>query len=282
LNEVIRVGLEALRDFQEEARTGIMGAKNDAEKGPYLFRFGLGMPLGAWFDELKKRSADLRKGMTMGESDATLDHAMKVILGQGYAVRMQAGPLDPGFVKISPAGEREFHSLNEPLAREEKLRRQLVALDLLYDTLRKEPDRQKAGLALEKLLTDLFNAFELEARKPFRVVGEQIDGSFAMENEVYILEAKWTKDPTDQKELYAFRGKIEGKSPFTRGLFISINGFSEDSVKALVTGKTPTFVLMNGAELKAILEGRVKLPELIRQKARHLAEEGDPYLVLFH
>lgn len=37
---------------------------------------------------------------------------------------------------------------------------------------------QQRGYAFEKILRDLFNAFGLEAREPFRLKGEQIDGSF--------------------------------------------------------------------------------------------------------
>ncbi len=38
-----------------------------------------------------------------------------------------------------------------------------------------ESDRNKAGLALERLLNRLFELFELHPRQAFRVVGEQID-----------------------------------------------------------------------------------------------------------
>jgi hypothetical protein len=42
--------------------------------------------------------------------------------------------------------------------------------------LASERDRNRAGLALEKLLNRLFETFELRPRQPFRVVGEQMDG----------------------------------------------------------------------------------------------------------
>lgn len=73
-------------------------------------------------------------------------------------------------------------------------------------------DRQKAGLALEKLLTRLFTLNGLAPHEPFRVVGEQIDGSFELDNEVYLLEAKWHKESRPAADLYIFREKIEGKS----------------------------------------------------------------------
>ena len=75
-------------------------------------------------------------------------------------------------------------------------------------------DRPAAGLRLEKFLNTLFCLSGLQPRSPFRVTGEQIDGSFELDFETYLLEAKWEKDALQAKELYAFREVIEGKSAF--------------------------------------------------------------------
>ena len=53
----------------------------------------------------------------------------------------------------------------------------LLELQQEFCDLAIERDRAKAGLALEKLLHRLFALFQLHPRQPFRVVGEQIDGS---------------------------------------------------------------------------------------------------------
>ncbi len=47
------------------------------------------------------------------------------------------------------------------------------------------------GYAFEAFLKRLFDAFGLAAQEPFRLRGEQIDGSFQLANEIYLLEAKW-------------------------------------------------------------------------------------------
>ncbi|WP_260691845.1 hypothetical protein [Rhizobium leguminosarum] len=46
------------------------------------------------------------------------------------------------------------------------------------------------GYAFEGFLRDLFNAFALAAQDPFRLRGEQIDGSFLLGSDTYLLEAK--------------------------------------------------------------------------------------------
>ena len=164
----------------------------------------------------------------------------------------------------------------------ENERRQLDAkfaeLRATFLGLQAEPDRGAAGLSLERVLNELFALYDLEPNEPFRVVGEQIDGSFLLDSEVYLLEAKWTASPVGESELLVFRGKVEGKSSFTRGLFISINGFSRPAMQAITTGKQPTFVMMDGADLYRVLEGHLRLDGLLRTKVRRLAERGQPFV----
>ena len=157
-------------------------------------------------------------------------------------------------------------------------RRALDDLRARFLALQTQNDRQAAGLALEKLLNELFSLSGLQPGKAFRVVGEQIDGSFVLDSEVYLLEAKWTREQTSEAPLLTFRGKVEGKSAITRGLFLSINGFSPQAILAITKGKQPTFLMMDGADLYRVLEGHVQLDELLRRKIRHLAERGDPYV----
>jgi len=135
-------------------------------------------------------------------------------------------------------------------------------------------DRPQAGLALESLLADLFALARLAPRGSFQLVGEQIDGSCLLDDQVYLVEAKWTKDPIGQSELLVFHGKVSAKSSITRGLFVSINGFTAPGLEAITRGRQPNSVLMDGADLWQILEGRVGLDDLMRSKVRRLAEEG--------
>ena len=109
-----------------------------------------------------------------------------------------------------------------------------------------ETDRSKAGLALEQLLNRLFSEFQLKPRQPFHIVGEQIDGSFELDGQIYLLESKWEKQPLPEADLLVFRGKIEGKSTFTRGVFIALNDISTAARDAITRGKAPSFFVMNG------------------------------------
>ena len=133
---------------------------------------------------------------------------------------------------------------------------------------------QEAGFAFERLLDELFSLEGLSPRGSFRIIGEQIDGSATLDHETYIIEAKWEKDPLPEAPLLTFRGKIEGKSAFTRGLFIALNGISDQALSAITTGKQPTFFIVNGHDIMMVLEDSISLPEFLRQRQRLLAEEG--------
>ncbi|MDX2054558.1 MAG: hypothetical protein SFV15_19310 [Polyangiaceae bacterium] len=149
----------------------------------------------------------------------------------------------------------------------QRLQQELCALTSLSD-------RQAAGLSLERLLNSLFKLEGLVPRSSFRVIGEQIDGSFVLDNEVYLLEAKWHVDPSPEADLLVFRGKIEGKSAFTRGVFVSLNGVSASAQDAITRGKQPNFFVMTGHDLMMVLSNAIGLVDLLRRRQRVLSEEG--------
>lgn len=149
----------------------------------------------------------------------------------------------------------------------EELKREFIALH-------ESANRQKAGLQMEKVLNHLFALHGLSPREPFRVTGEQIDGSFELDHEVYLLEAKWQQDPSPASDLYVFREKVEGKSKYTRGVFLSINGVSKEALEAITKGKQPIFFVIDGYDVMMLLEDNMDLTTFLRHRQRLLAEEG--------
>ena len=132
---------------------------------------------------------------------------------------------------------------------------------------------QPRGYAFEKFLKRLFDAFGLEARDAFKLKGEQIDGSFLLFNETYLLEAKWQEAPCGVADLHAFHGKVEQKAAWTRGLFISNSGFSQDGLSAFGGGKR--LICMDGYDLYETLSRDISLVQVLERKVRRAAETGD-------
>jgi hypothetical protein len=112
----------------------------------------------------------------------------------------------------------------------------------------------------------------LEPREGFRLKGEQIDGSFLLHNEIYLLEAKWQNTPTGNADLHAFQGKIEQKAAWTRGLFISYSGSTDDGLHAFGRGKP--VICMDGGDLSESLQREIPLGDILERKVRRAAETG--------
>lgn len=89
--------------------------------------------------------------------------------------------------------------------------------------------------------------------------------------------AKWQQQLVSADDLDSFAGKLGRKLDNTLGLFISVNGFSEDGVKARSSGRR-LMILMDGSDLMAVLEGRIDLVQLLLRKRRKAAETGNIYL----
>ncbi len=155
----------------------------------------------------------------------------------------------------------------------------LETLAARYLELVQMTDVRARGYALESFLRELFVLFDLDPRAAFRIEGEQIDGAFALDSTNFLLEAKWHTVPTPRIDLDAFAAKIADKIENTLGLFLSINGFESTAV-GKHSGKGTAMILMDGADLYAVLEGRIDLVDLLRRKYRHAAQTGEIMLKL--
>ncbi len=164
----------------------------------------------------------------------------------------------------------------EEMLRSQGVRDRLQQLQKAFFALLSERP-QRRGYQLEKLLRDLFDVFDLDPKASFRLIGEQIDGAFTFEAIDYLLEAKWQDELVSIQDLDAFSGKLTRKLENTLGLFLSINGFSEDAVKAHSTGRR-LMILMDGSDLMAVLEGRIDLVQLLLRKRRTAAQTGKIYV----
>ena len=179
--------------------------------------------------------------------DASIKHARQQ--GQSYPLHTPASP--------SP---QTLYDLNE----------RLLKLSMLKP--------QERGFAFERFLNDLFAAYNLDPRRSFRLTGEQIDGSFQLHQEIYLLEAKWQDERTGQADLLTFGGKVDGKAQWSRGLFVSYSGFSPDGLEAFVRGRRTSIICMEGLDLAQILSGCLDLVEVIERKKRRAAETGSAFV----
>lgn len=152
----------------------------------------------------------------------------------------------------------------------DRLRIRLVAI-------RDLPPQQR-GYDFERFLKDLFDAFRMSAREPFSLRGEQIDGTFELAGETYLVEAKWLNRKVGVAELGAFHSKLEQKAHWTRGLFISFGGYTDEGLHGFGRGRR--LVAMDGRDLHDALLRGIAIDRLIWLKVRHAAETGEVFAPL--
>ncbi len=136
---------------------------------------------------------------------------------------------------------------------------------------------QKRGFDFERFLNELFMFFDLDPKTSFKIIGEQIDGAFTFDNTDYLLEAKWQQDPVNAGDLYKFADKLSGKLKNTLGLYVSMGVYSTECTDVDAPG-IKSMILMDGADLFAVLDNRITLPDLLYRKRRHASSTGEIYL----
>lgn len=131
---------------------------------------------------------------------------------------------------------------------------------------------QKRGFELERFLVRLFQVCELLPLQSFKTNKEQIDGSFQIGNDIFLMEAKWHTKKIGHSDLMVFQGKVSSKAKWSRGLFISISGFSDNSIDVLSRGKSLSIVGMDENDLIKILDNEITFSDAIALKLRYAAE----------
>ena len=146
---------------------------------------------------------------------------------------------------------------------------QLYNFDSLHDTYLelfqgKIASPQERGYKFQNILLGTASLDGLDVTEPFK-------------GEHYIIEAKWQDKSIASEALYHFAYKVEGKM-YGRGLFISVNSFSNESVAALKMGKVLRTILLDGADLIYVLEGLTTLSKVLDAKVKAAQTEGRIYI----
>ncbi len=160
------------------------------------------------------------------------------------------------------------------------VRNKLEEIRTRYLGLFEAANPQSRGYELEKIMYDLFELFDLDPKASFKNTGEQIDGAFKLEGTEYLFEAKWQKEMVDKADLSIFSDKVRTKLENTLGVFLSINGYSQEGVTAHQAGGS-AIILMDGGDLMAVFDERIDFVSLLLRKKRHAAQTGNIYLTYF-
>ena len=163
--------------------------------------------------------------------------------------------------------------------RTEIIRRQSELLLMMLDELVVTTEKQKRGYLLQDLLNRTFDLHAIPVVSSFtrNKGGEQIDGAFKLEGWHYIVECRWREKLSNIRELDGLSGQIARSGRQTMGVFLSINGWSENVVPLLKQNPDKSIVLMDGYDLRAVLAGQVDLRGFLLAKVANLNLKVKPY-----
>jgi len=190
-------------------------------------------------------------------------------------LRQLVGPHQE-IIKEQDEIKRRQEQAAEKLKANVAVRQKLEEIKSRYMPLVGTDDAQGRGLELEKILYELFELFDLDPKASFKNLGEQLDGAFSLDGTEYLFEAKWQKNLANKADLAVFSDKVKTKLENTLGVFLSINGFSQDGVAAHQAGGA-SILLMDGGDLMAVFEERIDFTSLLLRKKRHAAQTGNIY-----
>lgn len=175
------------------------------------------------------------------------------------------------------------------VAEQNKKKERIKKIHSDLSSLSKDENPQKRGKALEKVLNELFACYEILVREAFTVSGdhaegiiEQIDGLIEFENDYYLVEMKWWKNPIGKKEVAEHVVRIQERGGQVKGLFISYSNYTEPSIvmcnNALNYGVV--VVLAKLEEIFRLLEAGADLKIWLKTKVRAALVDKKPFMVI--
>jgi hypothetical protein len=189
-----------------------------------------------------------------------------------------------GVLEMMEAREARQIARKEEVARLERERvelfeRQSALLLMMFEELARSDDAHNRGYLLQELLKILFDLHGIPLTKPFtrNDRGEQIDGAYKLEGWHYLVECRWRAKLADIRELDGLHGQIGRSGKQTMGLFLSINGWSDNVPRLLKQNLDKSIILMEGYDLRTVLSARLDLHDFLLAKAAKLNLEAEPF-----
>lgn len=196
---------------------------------------------------------------------------------RGIAERLTSGqsiPASQSFTEQGVAAPRQNSSLVGSIGAQSE------ALLNQFDEMACSVDAQRRGYLLEQLLVRTFQLHQIDVVRSFKRNdgSEQIDAAFKLEGWHYLVECRWREKLADTRQVDGLRGQVQRSGKQTMGVFLAINGWSSHVPVNLKQNPDKSVMLMDGFDLRVVLEGRIGLRELLFAKLTHFNIEGEPFV----
>ena len=166
-----------------------------------------------------------------------------------------------GLIENFGAGDRITSIGTEVLGRQ----RQQAAIEEDFDRLSMLAPQMR-GKELEKLLARVVTAQGWSQVTNVQTNNEEMDLIVRKDREYYLIECKWLKDPVEAAVIHGLFGKLE-KRAGSRGIVVSMNGFSQGAVEAVTELSHGHLVFLFGrTDTQNLISRQKSLDDLLTEK----------------
>lgn len=185
--------------------------------------------------------------------------------------------------KIYALGKRllgKKESTNTPSNKEREVNRSDSDDKIYYNLIliklfeiEKESTQQLKGYAFEHFLVYLFGLFRMEPHASYKTETDQIDGSFVLGESTVLIEAKYRMKTIHKDDLILFQDKLEHKSSFAKGLFISYSEVDNNAI-SYFSNHGSRITILYTREIFQMCQFKADLRKILKAKFRYLDETG--------
>jgi len=133
---------------------------------------------------------------------------------------------------------------------------------------------QRRGLQLEWLLLGILQYEKLAPRHHVIIPGEEIDLTFVLDGQHYLMECKWAERPIGLPVVEGFAAKVRRKAEGTFGVVLSMSGYVRGINEKAARGERLNCIGLTRAHLSSVLAGRTTWAQIIRRARRAASERS--------
>ena len=136
---------------------------------------------------------------------------------------------------------------------------------------------QRRGQRFNQLVADLLGCWGTE-RVQANVLGTgEIDVAFTIDGTRFLLEAKWEAGPVSFDPIAKLSRRISQRLSGTRGVFLSMSGYTADARRDALRGQQPDMLLIDRTHLEAMLSGLFSPADLFAELVDRASYRGEVY-----
>ena len=147
-----------------------------------------------------------------------------------------------------------------------------------------DEEPQKRGKLLEGVLNDLFRAYGIHLKEDFKRINpvdgsvvEQIDGVIEFDNQLYLVEMKWLKNPVGVNDFAPHMVRIFSRAD-ARGIFIASSEYTAPVISECANHlNNKTMILMSVKEFVMLLMSERDLVAMLREKVNAALIDKKPF-----